>query len=137
MSIPHIRNALETALASIAPTIDIVHENGERYEPQPDVPYCEVYLMLAEPANPTIGENFYQERGILQVNLQYPPLVGTLDCALRAEVIRALFKRGATFTDSGVTVQIDRTAEVEAGDQVEGRWKQIVRVRWHADIFTA
>ena len=136
MSIPFIRNALETALASISPPIDIVHEN-ESYEPTPDVPYCEDYLMVAEPANPTIGEHFYQERGILQVNLQYPPLVGSLDCALRAEAIRSLFKRGAAFTDSGVTVQIDRTAEIEAGEQIDGRWKQIVRVRWHADIFTA
>ncbi|MBV6321900.1 phage tail terminator-like protein [Duganella violaceipulchra] len=137
MSIPNIRNALEQALASISPAIDIVHENGERYEPQEGVPYCEAYLMLAEPSNPTVGEHFYQERGILQVNLQYPPLAGTLACAQQAELIRALFKRGAAFTDGGVTVQIDRTAEIGAGDQVEGRWKQIVRVRWHADIFTS
>jgi hypothetical protein len=137
MSIPNIRNALEDAMASLMPAIDIVHENSERYEPQPGVPYCETYLMLAEPSNPTMGEAFHQEMGILQVNLQYPPLVGTLECALRAEAIRALFKRGAAFTDGGVTVQIDRTAEVGAGDQEEGRWKQIVRIRWHADIFSA
>ena len=137
MSIPYIRNALETALASLEPEIDIVHENGLRYEPQPDVAYCEVYLLVAEPANPTIGEAFYIERGILQVTLQYPPLVGTLDCALRAESIRSLFKRGATFADNGVTVQIDRTPEIEAGEQVDGRWRQLVRIRWHADIFTA
>lgn len=137
MSIPLIRNALETALASITPPIDIVHENGLRYEPQPDVPYCEAYLLVAEPANPTIGDAFYVERGILQVNLQYPPLVGTLECALRAEAIRSLFRRGAAFIDNDVTVQIDKTAEIEAGEQVEGRWKQIVRIRWHADIFTS
>ena len=137
MSIPYIRNALEAALASIEPAIDIVHENGLRYEPQPDVAYCEVYLLVVEPANPTIGEAFHIERGILQVNLQFPPLVGTLDCALRAEAIRSLFKRCAAFTENGVTVQIDRTPEIEAGEQVDGRWKQIVRIRWHADIFTA
>lgn len=137
MSIPYIRNALEDALKTVTPAIDIVYENGERYEPQPDVPYCEAYLLVAEPANPTIGEAFFQERGVMQVNLQYPPLEGTLDCSLRAEAIRALFKRGAAFTDNGITVQIDKTAEIEAGEQVEGRWKQIVRIRWHADIFTA
>jgi hypothetical protein len=137
MSIPHIRNALETALASITPAIDIVHENGERYEPKEGVPYCEAYLMVAEPENPTLGEGFHREQGIFQVSLQYPPLAGTLACALRAEAIRALFRRGAAFTDGGVTVQIHRTAEIGAGDQENGRWKQVCRIRWHADIFTA
>lgn len=136
MTIPNIRNALEQALASIDPAIDIVHENTE-YEPVPDRPYCEAYLLVAEPGNPTLGEAFHFEQGILQINLQYPPLVGTLNCALRAEEIRALFRRGAAFTDGGVTVQIDRTPEVGRGEQVEGRWMQIVRIRWHADVFIA
>lgn len=136
MSIPNIRNALEAALASIAPAIDIVYENVA-YEPVPDSPYCEAYLMVATPGNPTMGDGYHQELGVLQVNLQYPLLAGTLDCALRAEAIRALFKRGATFTDGGVSVQVDRTPSIEAGAPEEGRWKQIIRIRWHADIFTA
>ena len=136
MTIPNIRNALEQALASIDPAIDIVHENTE-YEPVPDRPYCEAYLLVAEPGNPTLGEAYHKEQGVMQVNLQYPPLVGTLACALRAEAIRALFKRGSAFSDVGVTVQIDRTPEIDRGEQVDGRWMQIVRIRWHADIFTA
>lgn len=137
MSIPNIRNALETALASLAPPIDIVHENSERYEPQADVPYCEAYLLVAEPGNSTLGQAYYREAGVFQINLQYPLLTGTLPCALRAEQVRALFKRGATFTDGGVSVQVDRTPAIEAGAPEEGRWKQIIRIRWHADIFTA
>lgn len=137
MSIPNIRNALETALASITPAVDIVHENGERYEPQEGVPYCEAYLLMAEPSNPVVGQAFHRELGIFQINLQYPLLAGTLECALRAEQLRAVFKRGATFTDGGVTVQIDKTPEIAAGAPEEGRWRQTVRIRWHADIFTA
>lgn len=136
MTIPNIRNALEQALASIDPAIDIVHENVP-YDPVPDRPYCAAYLLVAEPGNPTLGEAYHKEQGVMQVNLQYPPLVGTLACALRAEAIRALFKRGSAFSDGGVTVQIDRTPEIDRGEQVDGRWMQIVRIRWHADIFTA
>ena len=113
-----------------------MHENVP-YDPVPDRPYCAAYLLVAEPGNPTLGEAYHKEQGVMQVNLQYPPLVGTLACALRAEAIRALFKRGSAFSDGGVTVQIDRTPEIDRGEQVDGRWMQIVRIRWHADIFTA
>lgn len=135
MSIPNIRNALETALASISPGIDIAHQN-EAYDPQPGVPYCEAYLLVAPPSNPTMGDGFYQEQGVFQVTLQYPALVGTLDCATRAELIRALFKRGATFSDGGVAVMVDLTPEIGTGTNEADRWKQIVKIRWHADIYT-
>lgn len=135
MTIPNIRNALEAALAGISPAIDIVHENTS-YDPIPDQPYCEAYLLVATPANPTLGDGYHREQGVFQVNLQYPPLVGTLDAAMRAEQVRALFKRGATFIYGGVTVQIDKTAEIGEG-KVEGdRWKVVCRMRWHADIFS-
>jgi hypothetical protein len=130
----NIRNALVDALASITPVIDIVHQN-EAYSPQPDDPYCEVYLLPANPANPTMGNGFYREQGILQINLQYPPRVGTLDCETRAGLIRSLFKRGASFSDGGVTVLIDKTPEMADGSEESGRWKQIIKVRWYADIY--
>ena len=133
MTIPNIRNALETALASILPAIDIVHE-GEAYEPTADVPYCEAYLLVGTPGNPTLGDGYFREQGVFQVNLHYPPKVGTFDAAMRAEQLRALFRRGATFSDSGVTVLIDKTPEI-GGGAVEGdRWKVVVRARWHADV---
>lgn len=135
MSIPNIRNALEAALVSISPAIDIVYENTN-YSPQPDIPYCEAYLLVGTPANPTLGDGYCREQGVFQVNLQYPPLVGTLDAAMRAEQVRALFKRGAAFADGGVTVQIDKTPEIGEG-KIEGdRWKVVCRIRWHADIFS-
>lgn len=134
MTIPNIRNALEAALASIAPTIDIAYENVP-YTPVAGQPYCEAYMLVATPSNPTVGDGFYQELGILQINLQYPPLVGTLACATRAEAIRSLFKRGAVFSDGGVQVHIDLTPEIMAGAIEGDRWKQIIKVRWHADVY--
>nr|WP_315249318.1 phage tail terminator-like protein [uncultured Duganella sp.] len=130
----NIRQALETALASLQPPLALVREN-ESYEPEVDVAYCEAYVMPATPNNATIGTGFYQEQGVFQVTLKYPAGYGTLDCATRAGQIRDLFARGATYTDGDVTVQIDRTPEIAKGELDDGRWRQDIRVRWHSDIF--
>lgn len=130
-----IRNALENALAAITPAIDIVHEN-EAYAPIAGRPYCEAHVLFATPANPTMGDGFYQELGIFQINLQYPTEVGTADAAAQAQLIRDAFSRGATFADGGVTVQVDRTPELSAGTVDGDRWFQPVKIRWHADIFS-
>lgn len=135
MSQANIRNALENALAAITPFIDIVHEN-EEYSPVAGRPYCEVYAMFATPANPTMGDGFYQELGVLQINLQYPTGAGTADAAERAALIRDVFKRGASFTDGGVTVQIDKTPAIPSGTVDGDRWKVVVRVPFRADIFS-
>lgn len=130
-----IRNALEAALAAITPAIDIVHEN-EEYTPTVGRPYCEAYLLWATPGNPTLGQGYYQELGVLQVSLKYPLMAGTLDAATQAGLIRNLFKRGAAFTSGGVKVQIDKTAAVGAGAPDTGTWKVVIRCSFSAGIFT-
>jgi hypothetical protein len=135
MSQSSIRNALENALAAITPAIDIVHEN-QSYVPISGQPFAEAYVLFATPSNPTMGDGFYQELGILQVNLQYPTEVGTADAAAQAQLIRNAFPRGATFVFGGVTVQVDRTPEISAGTVDDDRWFLPVKIRWHADIYT-
>lgn len=135
MSQQAIRKALEDALAAITPAIDIVHEN-ESYAPIAERPYCEVFILFGTPSNPTLGAGFYQEIGVLQVNLQYPLEVGTADSAAQAQLIRDAFKRGASFTDSGITVQIDKTPAIPNGVRDGDRWKTVLRAPFHADIFT-
>lgn len=130
-----IQTALENALAAMSPALDTVHGN-ESYSPVAGQPYQEVYVMFATPANPTMGDGFYQELGVLQVNLQYPTGAGTADAAERAELIRQAFKRGSTFSADGITVQIDKTPEASSGIVDGDRWKVVVRAPWHADVFT-
>lgn len=134
MSQQAIQNAIENALSAIVPALDTVHGN-EEYAPVAGRPYQEVFVMFAAPANPTMGDGFYQELGVLQVNLQYPTGTGTADAAERAALIRDAFKRGASFTDSGITVQIDKTPAIPNGVVEGDRWKVVVRAPWHADIF--
>ena len=133
--IVNIRDALESALASIDPTLPIVYENTS-YEPQQGVPYCEAFLLTAAPDNSTLGDGFYQEQGVFQVTLRFPLDEGTLACATLAGQIRELFKRGATFTAGGISVQILRTPTVLQGLPDNGRWRQDVRITWNAGVFT-
>jgi len=135
MSQNAIRDALEDALAAIQPALDTVHGN-EAYTPITGRPYQEVHVMFATPGNPTMGDGFYQELGVLQVNLLYPPGEGSAAAAARAGLIRQAFKRGATFAASGITVQIDKTPEASGGVVDGDRWRIVVRAPFHADINT-
>jgi len=135
MSLNNIRNALEAAIDGMQPSIATAHQ-GESFTPAIGTPYAAIYLMVATPNNPTMGDGFYQELGVLQVTLNYPAGEGTAAATARAEAIRAVLRRGATFSFGGTDVQIDRTPVITAGDEAEGFIAIIVRAPWHADIYT-
>jgi hypothetical protein len=136
MSQNAIRDALEAALDAIAPALDTAHGN-EAYTPVTGRPYQEVHVMFAAPGNPTMGDGFYQELGVLQVTLMYPPGEGSAAAAARAALIRQAFRRGATFAGSGgITVQVDKTPEASGGSVDGDRWRVVVRAPFHADINT-
>lgn len=135
MSLGHIRSALESAVDGMLPTLPSVHQ-GEGYDPIVGTPYVEIYLLPALPENPTMGDGYYRESGILQVTLNYPAGEGTADATARAEAIRELFRRGATFTYSSTVVVVDRTPAITEGEGGEGFIALVVRIRWHADIYT-
>jgi len=135
MSQNAIRDALEAALDAIAPALDTVHGN-EEYTPVTGQPYQEVHLMFATPGNPTMGDSFYQELGVLQVNLLYPPGEGSAAAAARADLIRQALKRGSTFAAGGITVQIDKTPKASGGAVDGDRWRVVVRAPFHADMNT-
>lgn len=135
MSLANIRSALESAVDGMTPSLVTVHQ-GESYDPVIGTPYAAIYLLPALPENPTMGDGFYREAGILQVTLNYPAGEGTADATARAEAIRALFRRGATFGYGGTVVQVDRTPAITDGEGNEGFIAVIVRVRWYADIYS-
>ena len=113
MSIVKIRAALETALAGMAPAISVAYENVA-FSPVAGVPFCKAYLLTGAPQNPTLGSGFYREVGIFQVTLLYPIQAGTSPAAARAEMIQALFARGASFSNGGVTVIVMQTPAITA-----------------------
>lgn len=136
MSIVAIRAALETALNGIQPALLTAWEN-QAFPSQPaTVAYQQVYLLMADPENPEMGDTMRREQGIFQINLFYQPKTGPRDAATRAELIRSVFHRGASFTAQGVTVIIERTPTVGQGISDGDHWMLPVKIRFFANIIT-
>jgi hypothetical protein len=139
MSIAKIRAALETQLATVAPTIATAYENVP-YLPVSGAPYQRVAILPAETQNPTYGPAFRRESGIFQVLLCYPGLSstdyqqGSGAASAQAELVRAAFPRGSSFVNGGVTVQIDKHPSVAPAIIVGDRYCIPVRVRYYANI---
>lgn len=116
-----LRAALEEALAAMTPALPTAWENTS-YTPVADVPYQRVSLLRAEPINAEYGANF-QDSGILQVSLMYPPGQGAAPAEDRAQLLRTTFRRGASFTKNGLVVKIIRTPNIlPAGTADDGRF---------------
>ena len=140
MSALLIRAALEVALAAMTPSLATAYEN-QNFTPVLGTPYQQVTLLLAEPDNSIIGrEGTYRQDGFLQIDLKYPldgtpgATGGVSPATTRAELIRSIFYRGASFTASGVTVNIERTPEIMPARVEEDRWVVPARVRFYAFI---
>jgi len=133
MSIASVRTALETKLNAISPALATAWQNVG-YTPVTGTPYQACYLMPATPDNPTLGDGFYREQGILQVSLFYPLQAGPQTAETRASLIRATFKRGTAMTSGSVKVLIDRTPEIGQGRVDDDRWMIPVKIRWSAGI---
>lgn len=133
MSLILVRAALETALAAMSPALATAWENVPFTPPVPTVPYQAVYLIPAPPDNEEYG-SAHVEQAIFQVSLFYPLKDGSGAAAARAEALRTTFKRGATFTSSGVKVVTTRTPEVGQGTVDGDRWFLPVKVRVSAYI---
>lgn len=133
MSLIATRQALEVALFGMTPTIDIAWEN-QTYVPSSSVPYIRAVLMPSEPENPTMGDGFHRLNGLLYLEFFYPKSTGSATAAARAELTKTTFKRGNSFTNSGVKVIIDKTPEIGMGAVINEWWVLPFRARWHADI---
>lgn len=133
MSTIKIRAALEAALSSIAPALPTAWENQAFVPPASSAPYQRVHVLFATPDNIEIGAT-HIEQGFLQVALLYPLQAGTGAAAARAELIRTTFRRGSSFTDSGVVVNVSKTPEISAGTVDGDRWYLPVKIRFSAFI---
>ena len=113
-----IKKALEKHLAALTPSLATAYE-ALSFTPIPGTPYQRVQISTQRPENPTIGDDYYRDRGELQVFLCYPSNKGTGDVLTRAELLREHFKRGTTLVEGGSTVLITRTPQI-AGSTIIG-----------------
>lgn len=132
MSAVKIRAALETALNAMSPAISTAWENMA-FTPVAGTAYQQVNVLFADPDNTEFGSR-HRELGYMQVKLMYQLQVGTSVVMARAELIRTTFYRGASFTNGGVTVIVEKTPEISV-EQVEGdRYAVPVRIRFFSNV---
>jgi hypothetical protein len=114
MSVVQIRAALETALNAMSPSVLTAWENVP-FTPTPGTAYQRAFIRLARPDNTEISRR-HVERGFMQVSLCYPLNTGPGAVEARADLIRATFYRGASFTSGGITVTVINTPEIVTGE---------------------
>lgn len=132
MSVLKIRRALESGLNAITPALSTAWQN-DAFVPVTGTPWQRVDILYTEPDNIEFG-NVFRQDGFMQVSLFYPLKVGTATAETRAELIRSTFKRGNTYTNSGVDVIVDKTPEITQGRRDDDWWNVNVRIRFFAHI---
>ncbi|XAI96965.1 DUF4128 family protein [Synechococcus phage Ssp-JY42] len=132
MSLISIRAALETALDTVNPALATQYENAP-FTPTPGTAYQAVNLLTAQPRNDEVSRS-HVEQGLFQITLRYPQNTGPAAAAARANLIRATFYRGASFTSGSVTVTVNRTPEILPAFTEGDRYVVPVRVPFEAPI---
>lgn len=134
MSLDSIKIALETAIKAGFPTTKIVWENVSTNPPTDGSLYFLVNLLPATPENPTLGDGFYREIGLMQITICAPIDKGSGKLYTKAEEIRTLFKRGYSFTNSGYTVVVSKTPTIGPGMRQEDRFILPVRIQYFVNV---
>ena len=134
MSLFLVAQAMEALLATVSTGVETANEN-QSYAPKTGVPYQQIYLIPAEPSNPSMGSNFYREQGIFQVTLRYPFGAGSGAALTQAELIKATFRRGMSMVAGGQITIVDRTPAIMPHVIDGDRYCLSVRVRFYADIY--
>lgn len=101
------------------------------------LPFQKIILMPATPENPTMGDGFYREVGMIQITLVWPGGLGTKAVTDRAGLIKSTFARGSTFEADGITVRVLRTPAILTGSVVDNSFLLPVRIQYQADIFNS
>lgn len=133
MSLVLIRSALETALATITPSLSTAYENTS-FTPVVGTPYQAVYLLPSDPEDLEMTGSLFWERGIFQINHFYPLQEGTAPAFTRAGLVQDTFRRGASFTSGAVTVTIRDTPAIGQAFTDDDRYVVPVRIRYSARI---
>lgn len=128
-----IRAGLEVKLDNVDPKLPTAWENSN-FKTGDGSAWQDVWLMLARPENPTMGDGFYRQRGYLQVNLKYPLNTGPADAQKRANLLRDTFYRGLSLTTGTITTTVEETPEIGRGSNEGDRYVVPVFIRFYANV---
>lgn len=127
-----MRSAIEAAINGMSPAVSTAWQNVP-FTPTPGTAYQRVEWLLARPTNNEFGSNYRQD-ALCQVTLCYPAGQGPAAVETRAELLRSTFRRGTSFTASGVTVVSSDTPEVMPAYIDGDRFCVPVRLRLYAHL---
>lgn len=135
MSASIVRKALEARAEASAGGLSLAFQN-RAYTPVVGSPWGEVSIMWANPDNPTLGDGFNREPGVLQINLHYPPNEGSAPIEAKAEAFRAAFPRGLVISSGGVVIRVLGKPSLSPS-RSSGGWHTLsVSVQFQADIWS-
>lgn len=135
MSLPSIRAALESQLASIVPVSQIAWQNVE-FQPTQGENYYHVYLLPSPSQNPTIGSTVLTfNSGIFQVNIYSEIGRGPGAAESAAELIKSGFIRGTSLTSGDVNIIIRSTPSIKPAMVVDGYYVVPVDVEYYCHTY--
>jgi len=137
MSIVIIKKLLQTQLnSSNAGGPALVFENM-KYKPVANTEWQKVDFLFAQTENPTMGDGFKRENGILQILLNYPLHAGSGAADERAEFWRAVFKRGTNFAEGTLRVLIHQSPWADRMPIDESWYRVAVSIPFIVDVHGA
>lgn len=135
MSSVKVKAALEAALDAMLPALLTAWPNVAFTPPSANAtPWQRADVLFSAPEDLEIGATYHREQGVFLVTLFYPLQVGGAAAQARAELLRSIFYRGASFANAGIVVTIEQTPEISPGFADDSRWVVSVRIRFYANI---
>lgn len=131
MSILKISAALEKKLAAMSTDLATAYEN-EFFEPPEGLPYQRVELLPNTPVDHAITLDVLEWRGLFQITLMYPLDIGRGEAQARAQATADHFAPAQTLTETGVRIDLLKTARIAGGVRAGDRWAVPVTVPWSA-----
>lgn len=128
-----ISKAMEVRLKAFDADFPTQWENSN-FTPVSGTAYQAANVLFAEPENPTMGDDFWRQRGYLQVQLRFPSNTGKAAAFTRAGQLQSWFKRGLSLEADGITTVVEKTPEVTNGANDGDRYVVNVRIRFYANI---
>lgn len=135
MSNVTIKKLLQTQLnVSNASTMPLVFENM-RYTPIDGTAWQKADFLFAQTDNPTMGDGYKRESGLLQITLSYPLHVGAGAADARAEFWRGVFRRGTAFTEGTLRVLIHQHPWAATLPKFDSWHRVAISVPFIVDVF--
>lgn len=128
-----IKKLLQTQINVSNGSLPMVLENM-KYNPIVGTAWQKADFLFAQTENPTMGDGFKRDPGLLQILLNYPLHAGAGEADERAEFWRGVFKRGTTFIEGTLRVLIHEHPWAATMPKTDSWHRVVVSVPFIVDI---